>query len=412
MKIRLIVLSISLITLFTFSCSKAGEEVKTAEWKGEIAYEGGVKVIKNPADPVFGDFAFDMEEDLSIGREDDDNYLFHQPSDIALDSQENIYVADSGNFRIQKFDSGGQYLQTIGKKGQGPGEFENPSRIFFDAQDTIYITDGGGRRRDSRSMKIFDKKGEFIKTIKLEIPISEFYVDANGYIFANAGLVAERGERRRAFVKMNSEGKIIKNIAEFSDIKEVAKKSREVTATFRVHHNYTPRFCFSALNEKTFSYGYPSTYQLLVSDNEGKLLLKVQKEETTSPIPQVEKKFIIESIEKNLSRGGKKWPEGVVEEACHFPPTKPFFWSILVDDFQRLYVWKVKSTTDPSKDYEFDVFDKEGYFLYRLKFPNRPEIIGKGFLFDIKEDEETGEVLVRRFRIKNWDKMPRLEWTN
>ena len=53
---------------------------------------------------------------------EDENIAFHIPSDIVIDEQGNIYILDSGNHRIQKFDPEGNYLASFGRKGQGPGE--------------------------------------------------------------------------------------------------------------------------------------------------------------------------------------------------------------------------------------------------------------------------------------------------
>lgn len=397
---------IFILTVIIFISITCAREKKTdeIEWKGKIDYEGEIKVVKNPANPLYGEILLDLEEELSIGNENDANYMFHEAANIATDSQENIYVLDSGNFRIQKFDQNGQYLQTIGKKGQGPGEFENPSRVFLDTKDNIYVTDGGGKWRDSRLMKLFNSRGEFVKVIHLESPISNFHVDFEGNILANVSQGVEGGTKR-AVVKMNSEGKAIERIAEFSDIKVVTKKSSEMTANFRASHYYTPRLYFSPIDEQTFSYAYSLECQVFVFDNEGKLLLKIQKKEVPQSISRSEKKYIIEQLEENISRSGTKWPEGILEEACNFPSSRPFFRRIIVDDLQRLFLWRVKSVLDKSEEREFDVFNKEGYFVYRVKIPVRPEIINKGFLYDIKEDEETGEVFIRRFRIKNWDQI-------
>ena len=74
------------------------------QWKGKIEEENGVKVIKNPKDPLFGEIEFELEEDLSIGNEEDENYLFYRSVRIAVDSEENIFVLDRGNCRIQKYE--------------------------------------------------------------------------------------------------------------------------------------------------------------------------------------------------------------------------------------------------------------------------------------------------------------------
>jgi len=368
------------------TCSKATKEGKP-EWKGIIEYEGEVKVVKNPADPLYGEINLDLEEELIIGNENDENYMFNGATDVATDRQGNIYVLDRMNFRVQKFDHNGQYLQTIGKKGQGPGEFEKPARLFLDTQDNIYVTDGGPRI-EGRMIKIFNSRGEFVQVIRLESPISDFHVDPEGNILANVAQKVERGTIK-AVVKMNSEGKMINKIAEFSDVKTVRKKSSERTASFRVGHIYTPRLSFSPIDGQTFLYAYSTEY----------------KNELPDSISPREKERIIKILEENISSSGPKWPEGVLEEACDFPPTRPFFWWAIADDMQRLFIWRVKSVLDESEEREFDVFNKEGYFIYRVKTPVRPEIINKGFLYDKKEDEETGEVFIRRFRIKNWDQI-------
>lgn len=393
-----IVLLLSVFIMLV-SCGK-----QEAEWKGTIEEVDGVTVVKNPSETVYGEIILDLEEDLSIGREDDDNYMFYEVANIAMDSNENIYVLDSGNHRIQKFDFKGQYLQTIGKKGQGPGEFERPSRVFLDNQDNIYVSDGGGRWGNSRLIKMFNSHGEFEKVIHLESPISDFHVDSEGNIFAKAALRVERASKR-AVVKMNSEGKIIKSIAEFSKLESVTIRDKERAVTFRALHNYTPRLCFSPLNEQAFSYAYSTEYQVFIMDNEGKSLLKIQKKEVPRSISQSEKKHVIERLEESISRSGRKWPDGVLEEACNFPSTRPFFRGIIVDDLQRLFLLRVGSVLDRSEEREFDLFNKEGYYFYCVKIPVLPSIIKKGFLFDIKEDEETGEVRIRRFRIKNWDEL-------
>ncbi|NVM56388.1 MAG: hypothetical protein HWN66_22005, partial [Candidatus Helarchaeota archaeon] len=52
-----------------------------------------------------------------------------------------------------------------------------------------------------------------------------------------------------------------------------------------------------------------------------------------------------------------------------------------------------------------DVFSKDGYFIHRIRMGFLPELIKDGRLYDIDEDEDTGEELVKRFKIKNWDQI-------
>src|SRR4030067_2621341 len=110
------------ISLLSFcSCSKKDD------WKGKIEYLNGIQVVTNPDqglwEPKANGKNIIFKEEVAIGAlEGDKNKLFHQPTYVIADQDENIYVLDSGNYRIQKFDKNANYLLTIGGQGQGPGE--------------------------------------------------------------------------------------------------------------------------------------------------------------------------------------------------------------------------------------------------------------------------------------------------
>src|SRR4029450_13201650 len=65
---------------------------------------------------------------------------FDTPRAIAIDSAGNIFVADTGNKRIEKFSPTGTFLSIIGAKGSGPGEFVHPNGIAIDRFGNRYVT--------------------------------------------------------------------------------------------------------------------------------------------------------------------------------------------------------------------------------------------------------------------------------
>jgi len=74
------------------------------------------------------------------------NGQFNALAGIALDSSGNIYVVDNGNNRIQKFNFAGTYQSQFGTPGSGNGQFDSPLGIVIDASGNIYVTDLGHNR--------------------------------------------------------------------------------------------------------------------------------------------------------------------------------------------------------------------------------------------------------------------------
>jgi DNA-binding beta-propeller fold protein YncE len=61
-------------------------------------------------------------------------------------SSSNVYVADTGNHRIQKFDSSGKFITMWGSEGSGDGKFYLPHGIAVDSSGYVYVTDRGNSR--------------------------------------------------------------------------------------------------------------------------------------------------------------------------------------------------------------------------------------------------------------------------
>ncbi len=58
----------------------------------------------------------------------------------------NILVADCRNHRIQKLTKEGQYLTSVGTKGNGPLQFEGPRGITFNpTNNKVYVVDSNHR---------------------------------------------------------------------------------------------------------------------------------------------------------------------------------------------------------------------------------------------------------------------------
>ncbi len=68
-------------------------------------------------------------------------YDFWGPRAVAVDSAGNVFVSDTGNKRVVIFDSNGQNLGEFGGAGMGVGQFDEPVGIEVDDEGRVYIAD-------------------------------------------------------------------------------------------------------------------------------------------------------------------------------------------------------------------------------------------------------------------------------
>ena len=74
----------------------------------------------------------------SYGHEDGQFWL---PTAIAVDSRENVYVADEYHHSVTVFDSSGAFKNKWGEHGSGDGQLDGPSGLAIDADDNVYVVD-------------------------------------------------------------------------------------------------------------------------------------------------------------------------------------------------------------------------------------------------------------------------------
>src|ERR1700687_4982271 len=87
--------------------------------------------------------------------------MFRQVTDVAWDAAGNAYISDGYiNSRIAKIDKDGNWLKSWGEPGDQPGQFNTPHNIGVDAQNNIYVADRGNRR-----VQVFDTDGKILRDI-------------------------------------------------------------------------------------------------------------------------------------------------------------------------------------------------------------------------------------------------------
>ena len=93
---------------------------------------------------------------------------FSSPRGIAVDTKGNIYVADTGNARIQKFDADGKFIIEFGKEGPAEMVLKSPNGVAVAEDDSAYVVDA-----ETQRLVKFNPDGTFAKV--LEGPDTGFY---------------------------------------------------------------------------------------------------------------------------------------------------------------------------------------------------------------------------------------------
>jgi len=364
-RIRVIIFGVGALTTLSFAALSVNQSL----WKGKVESIDGVKVVRNPNSPVFGDIKLELQEALKIGRADDNNYLFYRLRGLDIDAEGNIYVADMSNFRVQKFDKTGKYLLTFGRKGQGPGEFEMPMSVHIEEKTGNVLV------QDMSAIEVFAPDGKPIRAIKPEHFNRDFQVAPDGSIIALMMISAETQTSHR-LGKLASDGKVVQTYVEAPYTMHVERRGESVMSStngqeLAVH--------FNLLDAQSIIYGYSKQYELTVADFSGKVLYRIIKDE---PYP----KFTAKEKE-----GYKRIP---------LPEFKPYFYAIFIDDLGRIYVQRNTTWREEGNlQKEVDVFSKDGIFLYQTKLPKNAYLIRNGYVYTLEaDDEET----IRQYKIMNW----------
>jgi DNA-binding beta-propeller fold protein YncE len=85
---------------------------------------------------------------------------FSAPTNVALDKDENVYVTDTLNSRVEIFDPEGTFISTFGKAGDGPGYFFRPKGIAIDSDGHIWVADESQDR-----LQVFNREGQLLTYI-------------------------------------------------------------------------------------------------------------------------------------------------------------------------------------------------------------------------------------------------------
>ena len=134
---------------------------------------------------------------------------FFQLEGLSVDNEGNVYVTDSGNARIQKFTSDGQFLKTWGVSGTDNGEFKKPTGIAT-YENNVYVVDSEQAR-----IQVFDSTGKFLQSWgKFGSDQGEFFYP-QGISISNDGVVYVADTKNHRIQQFTTDGEFLSSFGIF-----------------------------------------------------------------------------------------------------------------------------------------------------------------------------------------------------
>jgi hypothetical protein len=115
-------------------------------------YEGGRSVGSS-----------ELSLDLTIGSLDDGHTALTPVGAVLLDRRGRLYVQQAQDPGFRVFGSRGEFLQTIGRRGDGPGEFRSMNAVGWQG-DALYVIDNTLSR-----VTLFSQDGEVLDDFPLKL---------------------------------------------------------------------------------------------------------------------------------------------------------------------------------------------------------------------------------------------------
>jgi hypothetical protein len=315
-----------------------------------------------------------IDKTLEIGRED---LMFASIASICEDTDSNFYLLDRMEHKVLKFSPEGKLIQTIGQKGQGPGDFQNPHLLAYTPHGQLVVAD------ELYNLSFLSEDGHFIERVHLDGRLAVSFIGEDrfySWIW---------GEESRTQVMIDSQNKILKKFFQVPrsafSVSAPDESGRLVMFNYS-REEFAPSLQFAHFGQHS-AVGIGDQYDILILDEKG---------ETTSHIsrkiqPEIFSKNEKEYLENDIEAYGKErgWPRHVVRSLVRkIRDKKMFFDQVLLTD-KHVFVFRIKSNiAEEDSPVPVDVFSIQGEFLGSSEMPDKPLYISESHVYFVRSDEE------------------------
>ncbi len=336
---------------------------------------GDTTVVRTLAGSVWVEEATLVEE-ITIGMLDGpEEYLFGRIWSVAVNDDGRVYVLDRLEQHVRVFDSLGVYLETLGRRGEGPGEFSSAEAIALLLDGRLAVRDPENQR-----VTVFGPgPGEtalwrYGASAGTRSPL---YTDARGRTFLLASDQARLRERGLVMqiIVLGPDGTPLDTLpVPSSDYQRPVVRAEAPGMLVSYAVPFTPRFHWTVHPSGHFLAGLSSDYRIDLARDDG--VLRIERSRDPVPASNAERAYererIVASIRQSLP--GWEWDGPAI------PDRKPFFQELLAGRDGRIRV-RLSSGGRPvdnpdhdpdnpgslaviwEEETRYDVFEPDGTYL-------------------------------------------------
>jgi hypothetical protein len=359
-----------------------------AAWQGSVGSENGVELVRNPAAPAAGDLTLAPTQLWHLGAEEDadESELFGRVTEVLVDAVGVSYLLDTQLNEIRVFSPTGEFLRSLGRNGEGPGEFVNGMHLFFLPGDKI----GVAQMMPSR-IAVLGTGGEGFTDLHVPGAEGGSFSMIQGARSANGHCVLavvtpipgpDRSETRRRLIAVDADGKLLATYSQLSEFHEGGGMVLRFGSDEGGSEDFIGQWDLDAAG-RVYTAPLYDDYLLRVYAPDGKLARLIRRDYERVKRSREE----IAEIEE----GYEGMPEGLPR-----PPINPYRRSVQgfiarPDGSLWVSTSEGRDRSQAGKVGPFDRFDAQGRFQQRLWLtadydPERDEMVITGDrLFVIKE---------------------------
>lgn len=366
-----------------------GPDTASMNWEVRREVVGDTTTVHTVAGRVWTS-EVQLTEDLTIGVLDGaPELVFGEVSRLADDLHGGIYVLDGQVPEIRHFDRSGDFLGTVGRAGQGPGEYGRLGLgMVVDSAGVLYVHDYSSR------VVRFAEDGRVLDPWMLDSPFTTtargqwLFSDAPGRVLVTARLAGD------AALLVLEDGQVQDTLV----VPRLPGMPQQRGGPYRIETYW------SWHPDGYFVVGVSNEYSFEAHRSDG--LLRIRRDVENLPV---------HPDEADEWRRLFEWME---EQPSYQPPlgewipsTMPPFRGIEVGRDGRVWIrrntYPVQIAVDEYPDgqppvgwaqpFAYDVFEADGTFLGEVRFPERfePHLFGPGYVWGVRRGDFGEEYVVR-----------------